>query len=441
MKKNLLLAAALFTSALSFGQECTAVAEINEDFSDFTIATSNAFPQNCWNAAGAMAQGPWLYTAEANDNQYAVYYTHFTGANVSGYFIGPELSTIDGNHELAFTSWKPESPNGPVPAGNITVQVGTLTSATDVSTFMAVGEPFTITGTADAPDAFANIIIEASENQKFVAFKFTADAAFNAVAFDNVVWSEVEEPACEAVATLNEGFEEFIDAEFPQNCWNTIATGPMVYTDEDDNDNSFITFYASTFANTDAYLITPEISTFDGTHALSFDARRIAFGPTAPGTVTIQIGTVTGDASTFVALAEGGLFTLTSVEVQPFNNIVIPSAPAGSHIAFRISGDTPHNAAAIDNVVWAATTGTEEFTKASFTLYPNPATGKNVTVALNEQFGAEIVSVFNISGAKVYEIKVNGTSVNLNLDALASGLYVVKVQSEKGTASQKLILQ
>lgn len=189
MKKILLSASALLF-AFAVQAQCEAVTTLNEDFSDFTMATSNAFPQNCWTTLGSGAQGPWLYTAEntEEDNQYAVYYTHFAGANVSGYFVSPELSTIDGNHQLTFDVFK-LAQNGEVPEGIITVQAGTLSDPADVTTFTPAGALITIQG-AEAQQS-PIIVIEASETQKYIAFKFTANSTFNAAGLDNVVWQEV----------------------------------------------------------------------------------------------------------------------------------------------------------------------------------------------------------------------------------------------------------
>ena len=443
MKKILLSASMLFLALAAKAQDCTAVTTLDENFSNFTATTQNAFPQQCWNSIGANAQGPWIYVAATtgeNANTYAVYYTHTAGANVAGYFVAPELSTIDGAHELSFDTFK-LGQGGTIPAGNITVQVGTLTSATDASTFTAVGTAFTVTETSVT---HANIVIPATTAQTFVAFKFIADSGFNAAALDNVVWSAVEvtEPVCEAVTFIDEDFTGF--ENFEDNCWEIIANGlpagPAVYVDGDD-ENEFITFYASSSANTDAYLITPEVSTFDADHSLSFDAQRVALGPTVPGTVTIQVGTITDGSATFVPVTTGGTFTLTAATPATYT-VAIPSAPAGSHIAFRISGDTPHNAASIDNVMWSTTAATQTFAKGAFTMFPNPTADKNVTLAFNANSGAEVVSVYSLTGAKVFEAAVTGnTTQNLNLSALSAGMYTVKVQAGNATTTQKLVIQ
>ena len=351
MKKNLLLVAALFAGIASYSQ-CEAVATLNEDFVDFTITSSSAqaFPQQCWSSIGAAAQGPWIYTAEAGtpSNQYAVYYTHMTGANVAGYIIAPELITVDGAHQLSFDTFKPAGQGGQTPTGVVTVEVGLVSSPTDASDFQAIGTAYTI---AAELTTHANIVIPASETKKYIAFKFLSADAFNAAALDNVIYNEIPAPACTAVATLDENFNSFTPsttAVISENCWSANPGTPFIYVDGEDGDN-YATFYAAGAADTAGYLVSPELSTIDGNHQLSFDA--FAIGNPAV-TTTVQVGTLTSatDFSTFVAV--GGTITLTSASAT-FDEIIIPASETQKFIAFKLITNNAHGAAGIDNVKWS----------------------------------------------------------------------------------------
>ena len=355
MKKNLLLVAALFAGIASYAQ-CEEVASLNEDFSDFTITNTSAqaFPQQCWSSIGAGTSGPWIYTAEAGTpaNQYAVYYTHMAGANVAGYIISPELSTVDGAHQLSFDTFKPAGQGGQTPTGVVTVEVGLVSSPTDATDFEVIGTAYTI---AAELTTHANIVIPASETKKYIAFKFLSANAFNAAALDNVVYNEIPNP-CPAVATLDENFNSFTfttpGTGLPQNCWSNINTGPLVYISGTAGEN-YATFYASQSPNIDAYLVSPELTTLGGNYELSFDTKRVVMGPPpAAGTVTIQLGTLSdkADAATFVAF--GDPIAVTD-ELVNHANIAITAEEGQKYIAFRIVGNTVHNAALIDNVVWS----------------------------------------------------------------------------------------
>lgn len=435
-------AAALDNVTISEGViPCTALAVLNEDFSDFTLSTSSAvaFPQNCWNSFGAAAQGPWIYTAQQGDpaNKYAVYYTHMAGANVAGYIISPELSTVDGDHELSFDTYKlGGGPNNEIPAGNITVQVGLISNPSSIADFENVGTAIVVTETSAT---HANIVIPASSTKKYIAFKFLADATVNAAALDNVVWSEVEvvTPECTAVATLDENFNEFTD--LPENCWSVIAppAGPFLSIDaEEGDDDKYVSFYSFTAVDVVATVVSPELTTIGGNYALSFDAGMNAAG--VPGVVTLQVGTLTdaADASTFTAV--GSPITV-SANMTPYTNIAIPSG-SGNFIGFRISANAAHVAAKLDNIKWQTTAGVEDFNKTAFSIYPNPTTDKNVTISHNID-AKGTVSVYTLTGALVANSELSAGSQNLNLSSLSAGIYIVKIEAGNQTATQKLIVQ
>jgi hypothetical protein len=440
MKTILLSAGMLFTSLIASAQ-CTPQTTLNEDFADFTIATSGAFPQNCWSTiAPGFPTGVSIYTAQSGSpaNQYTTFYPS-TFVNTAGYLITPELSTIDGAHELSFSTWKVAGQGGAIPAGNVTLQVGTISNITDGSTFTAFGSPITLT--SGNVQTYSNIVLPAAPAGSHIAFKISSDAVHNAIAIDNVVWDAVATtPTCPAVTTLNENFDAFVTATgFPQNCWSKIAAGPLVYLGGDAGNNTAL-FYSLFSPNTNAYLVTPQISTIDGNHVLSFDAS-LAPGSSAGQTVTLQPGTLSNpaDAATFVAV--GNPIVLSSSTSASYTNIAIPASATQGYVAFRFNASGVHTAASLDNVVWqSATAGTGTVKANAFSIFPNPTSDKNVTLNYNNLSNGQ-VSVYAITGAKVYETAVSGTTQNINLTALSAGMYVVKLQSGNYTATQKLIIK
>lgn len=434
MKKILLSAGMLLLTLATQAQECKAVATLNEDFSDFTISSSfaTAFPQNCWSANGSVTDGPWIYTAETTDkaNQYVTFYSHRAGANVAGYVISPELSSIDGKHQLSFDTYKPLGPDGQAAAGSITVQVGTLTSPTDLTTFEAVGNPIEVTGER-LP--YANIVIPASTTKKYIAFKYISATTFNAATLDNVVWSEIPAPPCEAVATLDENFSTFTTGvSFPLNCWTASQPYPVVSVSA----TGEAQIYSSELEiATPIYLVTPELSTIDGKHALTYDAK-LSNGTT----VTVQAGTLTDatDYTTFAPFGDVVTLTKTGTSVPEF---VVPTSTTQKYIAFKVISAAKHNVSTIDNVKWVAkTAGVNDFAKNKFSIFPNPSSTKNVTVAYTGTDKAN-VTVYSVTGAKVFETAINGTNANLNLSSLSSGMYIVKLTAGNATATQKLVIQ
>lgn len=419
MKKILLTAGMLCLSLMAQAQ-CEAVATLNEDFSTF-----NAFPGNCWTASADSA--PMVYIADGA----ATYYSS-TSANVAGYVVSPELSTIDGNHILSFDAVK-SAMSAP---GDLTLQVGTLSIANDFTTFVAVGDAYTLTTTATNA---ANIVIPASTTQKYIAFKFTGTANHVAGTLDNVVYAAAPPVAtCVAQALLDENFEGFTTNDLSENCWSgSTTTGPLVYLDTDGT-NSYATFYSSSSANTAAYLVSPELTTIDGAHKLSFDAFKNAMS--APGDITIQVGTlaVANDYTTFVAY--GTPYTMEAASVT-YNNIVLPASATQKYIAFQLTGTGTHVAGAIDNVKWqAVTAGVNDVTATAFSMYPNPTANKNVTIEYSNLENGT-VTVYSVTGTKVFTSALTSNSQSINLSSLTAGMYIVNVEAGNYSASKKLIVQ
>ena len=75
----------------------------------------------------------------------------------------------------------------------------------------------------------------------------------------------------------------------------------------------------------------------------------------------------------------------------------------------------------------------EEVTSCNIRLYPNPTNG-----ILNIEGNGEMtISVMNILGQKVLETTAPD-NVTLNLSGLESGVYMVRIETENGTKTEKV---
>jgi len=85
------------------------------------------------------------------------------------------------------------------------------------------------------------------------------------------------------------------------------------------------------------------------------------------------------------------------------------------------------------------TLGTAYFSAKSLKIYPNPAISM-ITISADE--GIANVLVYNLLGQKVLEQKTTGNVVDMNVERLAAGTYLLQVTSESGkNASLKMIKQ
>ncbi|NQX78865.1 T9SS type A sorting domain-containing protein, partial [Gilvibacter sp.] len=83
----------------------------------------------------------------------------------------------------------------------------------------------------------------------------------------------------------------------------------------------------------------------------------------------------------------------------------------------------------------------DEFTEAQVVLYPNPA-GDQLQIQWNANEALESIQIFDITGKQVLTQTMNqNAGLTLDVSELATGLYVVKLQSAAGTAVKRLIKQ
>jgi len=149
---------------------CTVVQTFLETFETFT-----AFPENCWTA-----NYPNYPTVDLNGTTNKAIQLYSGNQPNDIILVSPEVSTIDGQHQLVFDI---VSTNG---AGT-TVQIGTMTDNTDFSTFAAVGAPFTPTVGSHSTQA-----IPANAGHKYVAIRFIHGGGHGKVlVVDNVEWKQV----------------------------------------------------------------------------------------------------------------------------------------------------------------------------------------------------------------------------------------------------------
>jgi len=70
-------------------------------------------------------------------------------------------------------------------------------------------------------------------------------------------------------------------------------------------------------------------------------------------------------------------------------------------------------------------------------VYPNPSNGK---FTLSSEITKGEISIYNISGEKVYSSTVNRKQETVNLSSQPNGIYFLTIKTEQGTANKKLII-
>ncbi|MDC9721329.1 MAG: endonuclease [Urechidicola sp.] len=84
----------------------------------------------------------------------------------------------------------------------------------------------------------------------------------------------------------------------------------------------------------------------------------------------------------------------------------------------------------------SVTLAVNDYTLESIRIYPNPASGNTLTIEVLENV---TISVFDILGKQVLNTQVSRTNNQIDISDLNSGIYMIRLQTENGSATKKLI--
>lgn len=89
-----------------------------------------------------------------------------------------------------------------------------------------------------------------------------------------------------------------------------------------------------------------------------------------------------------------------------------------------------------DNVSYAAPLAVTSFDEVKINMYPNPV---STSLTINSKEKLDTLSVYNVIGQEVLNLKVNATNAVLNVSNLQNGIYIVKAISEGKVSTSKFI--
>lgn len=248
-----------------------------------------------------------------------------------------------------------------------------------------------------------------------------------------------------AVETIQDDFESYEAGGNLAGCWTAIKTGSMVsgIRNTDGSANSGAKYaFGYTFNEVDKafYFVTPKLSTIDGNHSVDFYLGAVGGEDVV---TTYEIGTLSDptDATTFSEVGTPTALPMgVGQEGKPQYVNVTGSIPSTTdeYVAIKLLSSGAHTALYLDDFNWETTLSTEEFnSNSSFVAYPNPSLNKMVNLSLKPV--ANVVTITSVAGQVVYQANVS-SSIQLNLQHLKSGMYLVTIASKYGIATKKLIL-
>jgi hypothetical protein len=131
----------------------------------------------------------------------------------------------------------------------------------------------------------------------------------------------------------------------------------------------------------------------------------------------------------------------TELNTQPAdeanNKFVVKNLVRGDYIftvkAVDVNGN--ESAVATSNSVNINTVGINDFS-ISTNIYPNPVSN---LLSVNSSEIISEISISTISGQVTFTKNINATKTTLNLSALKTGIYFLKIQTAKGIQTKKII--
>ena len=117
-------------------------------------------------------------------------------------------------------------------------------------------------------------------------------------------------------------------------------------------------------------------------------------------------------------------------------------SPTGA-VLIMFNANGYNTAAGFDASYTSTITGTEELDiSAGMTIYPNPATNKISISTISNLHGETTIRIYKMNGALLQQEKFQSQNpIELDVSALAKGFYLVKIQTNKGIETKKLVVQ
>lgn len=112
--------------------------------------------------------------------------------------------------------------------------------------------------------------------------------------------------------------------------------------------------------------------------------------------------------------------------------LVLSSAGTGAYTGVNFKRDT------VNRRIKPITTAVEEVSPAAFTITPNPA-GSRITINIAGLQAEAYVTITDLMGREVYQAPL--TTPEIALPVLTNGVYLLKLNSSRGTYTQRLMIE
>ena len=233
------------------------------------------------------------------------------------------------------------------------------------------------------------------------------------------------------------------ESAFP-DCWRRILTPasysyyPIVSSEVSCSGVGSLTFLSNSFR--DGWAIAPAVAPEIELDSIQLEFKYYQVVNAVPGWDTMFVGVMNNpyDEASFVPV---DTVTLQNWGVwEPHSVLFDTYSGNGKYVAFRYHCPAYLGQVFIDDVVFSLRpdVGIPELDIDQFlNLYPNPTTGK--CIVRNEQDLIEQLEVYDTYGKRLEQHFVHDYQTIVDLSTRASGVYFVRVTTEQGTVTKRLI--
>ncbi len=159
-------------------------------------------------------------------------------------------------------------------------------------------------------------------------------------------------------------------------------------------------------------------------------------------TSPVQVFKVIDSVTTILGQKAGIRYKDNYLEITPKKKGLVPGAKYCYRVRAKIAGGSLSNYSNESCVnAYDVSTSVDIKLSNAVKLYPNPAS-KNFMISFEGvNIRANKAEIINVMGQKVAEQNISSTTTEMSLQNLKSGLYYVRIQSDKGTIVKKLIVE
>lgn len=162
---------------------------------------------------------------------------------------------------------------------------------------------------------------------------------------------------------------------------------------------------------------------------------------------TIANLNATGTAIKWYASATGGSALPVSTALVNLTHYYASQTVNGSESTTRLNVKAKKISCLNKSLVESPeeVSGSQNFNSENISVYPNPSNGIINVAIENANFSELFIRVMDIQGKEVWSVLDKNYSANytkqINLEGLTKGIYYIKLNTDKGTNIQKLIIQ